>query len=64
MWGGGGGGGMSLFTACLLSWVKSSHQSRCHVSPTQDWINSMHSHIEDKHNRMLERTEPERRKAW
>ena len=27
---------LSLFTTCLPLWVKSSHQSRCHVSPTQE----------------------------
>ena len=27
---------LSLFTACLPLWVKSSRQSRCHVSPTQE----------------------------
>ena len=29
---------LSLFTACLPSWVKSSRQSRCHASPTQELI--------------------------
>ena len=29
---------LSLFTACLPLWVKSSHQCRCHVSPTQELI--------------------------
>ena len=29
---------LSLFTTCLLLWVKSSRQSRCHVSPTQELI--------------------------
>ena len=29
---------LSLFTACLPLWVKSSRQSRCHVSPTQELI--------------------------
>ena len=28
----------SLFTTCLSLWVKSSHQSHCHASPTQEWI--------------------------
>ncbi len=27
---------LSLFTACLPLWVKSSRQSRCHVSPTRE----------------------------
>ena len=27
---------LSLFTTCLPLWVKSSHQSRCHVSTTQE----------------------------
>ena len=27
---------LSLFTTCLPLWVKSSRQSRCHVSPTQE----------------------------
>ena len=27
---------LSLFTTCLPLWVNSSHQSRCHVSPTQE----------------------------
>ena len=27
-----------MFTTCLPLWVKSSHQSRCHVSPTQELI--------------------------
>ena len=27
---------LSLFTACLPLWVKSSRQSRCHMSPTQE----------------------------
>ena len=26
---------LSLLTTCLLLWVKSSRQSRCHMSPTQ-----------------------------
>ena len=29
---------LSLFTTCLPLWVKSSHQSRCHTSPTQELI--------------------------
>ena len=29
---------LSLFTTCLPLWVKSSRQSRCHVSPTQELI--------------------------
>ena len=29
---------LSLFTACLPLWVKSSRQSRCHASPTQELI--------------------------
>ena len=27
---------LSLFTTCLPLWVKSSHHSRCHASPTQE----------------------------
>ena len=27
---------LSLFTTCLPLWVKSSRQSRCHASPTQE----------------------------
>ena len=27
---------LSLFTTCLPLWVKSSHQNRCHGSPTQE----------------------------
>ena len=27
---------LSLFTTCLPLWVKSSHQCRCHASPTQE----------------------------
>ena len=29
---------LSLFTTCWPLWVKSSRQSRCHVSPTQELI--------------------------
>ena len=29
---------LSLFTTCLPLWVKSSHQCRCHASPTQELI--------------------------
>ena len=36
---------LSLFTACLPLWVKSSRQSRCHVSLTQEFE---HAFSEDK----------------
>ena len=32
---------LSLFTTCLPLWVKSSNQSRCHTSPTQELIASI-----------------------
>ena len=54
---------LSLFTTCLPLWVKSSHQSRCHVSPTQKLIASILRKQSRPIYGALKRKEPERRKA-
>ena len=53
---------LSLFTTCLPLWVKSSHQSRCHTSPTQELIACILRRQSSPIYGMLERTEPERKK--
>ena len=52
---------LSLFTACLPLWVKSSRQSRCHVSPTQELITCFLRRQSSPIYGVLERTEPERK---
>ena len=52
---------LSLFTACLPLWVKSSRQSRCHVSPTQELMASILRRQSSPIYGVLERTEPERK---
>ncbi len=51
------------FTTCLPLWVKSSRQSRCPVSPTQELIVCILRRQSRPIYRVLETTEPERRKA-
>ena len=53
---------LSLFTACLPLWVKSSHQRRCLVSPTQELIACILRRESSPIYGVLERTEPEKRK--
>ncbi len=53
---------LSLFTTCLPLWVKSSHQSRCHTSPTQELIACILRRQSSPIYGVLERTEPERKK--
>ena len=52
---------LSLFTACLSLWVKSSCQSRCHVSPTQEFRACILRRQSSPIYGVLERTEPERK---
>ena len=54
---------LSLFTTSLPLWVKSSHQSHCHVSPTQELIVCILRRQSSPIHGVLERSEPERRKA-
>ena len=54
---------LSLFTTCLPLWVKSSHQSRCHTSPTQELIACILRRQSSPIYGVLERTVPERKKA-
>ena len=54
---------LSLFTTCLPLWVKSSHQSRCHTSPTQELIACILRRQSSPIYGVLERTEPERKKS-
>ena len=54
---------LSLFTTCLPLWVKSSRQSRCHVSPTQELIARILRRQSSPIYGVLERTEPERGKT-
>ena len=54
---------LSLFTTCLLYWVKSSRQSRCHVHtgiPTQELIACIFRRQSSPIYGVLERTEQER----
>ena len=53
---------LSLFTACLPLWVKSSHQRRCLVSPTQELIACILRRQSSPIYGVLERIEPEKRK--
>ncbi len=53
---------LSLFTICLPLWVKSSHQSRCHTSPTQELIACILRRQSSPIYGVLDRTEPERKK--
>ena len=53
---------LSLFTTCLPLWVKSSHHSRCHTSPTQELIACILRRQSSPIYGVLERTEPERKK--
>ena len=53
---------LSLFTTCLPLWVKSSHQSRCHTSPTQELIACILRRQSSPIYGVLDRTEPERKK--
>ena len=53
---------LSLFTTCLPSWVKSSHQSRCHTSSTQELIACILRRQSSPIYGVLDRTEPERKK--
>ncbi len=55
---------LSLFTTRLPLWVKSSHQSHCHESPTQELIACILRRQSSAIYGVLERTEAERRKAW
>ena len=50
---------LSLFTTCLPLWVKSSHQSRCHTSPTQELIACILRRQSSPIYGVLEKTEPE-----
>ena len=52
---------LSLFTTCLPFWVKSSHQSYCHASPTQELIACILKRQSSPIYGVLERTEPERK---
>ena len=52
---------LSLFTTCLPLWVKSSRQSRCHASPTQELIACIFRRQSSPIYGVLERTEPERK---
>ena len=54
---------LSLFTTCLPLWVKSSRQSRCRTSPTQELIACILRRQSSPTYRVLERTEPERKKS-
>ena len=54
---------LSLFTTSLPLWVKSSHQSHWHVSPTQELIVCILRKQSSPIHGVLERSEPERRKA-
>ena len=54
---------LSLFTTSLPLWVKSSHQSHWHVSPTQELIVCILRRQSSPIHGVLERSEPERRKA-
>ena len=53
---------LSLFTICLPLWVKSSHQSRCHASPTQELTACILRRQSSPIYGVLERKEPEARK--
>ena len=53
---------LSLFTTCLPLWVKSSHQSRCHTSPTQELIACILRRQSSPIYGVLDRTEPEKKK--
>ena len=52
---------LSLFTTCLPLWVKSSRQSRCHVSPTQELMACILRRLSSPIYGVLERTEQERK---
>ena len=52
---------LSLFTACLPLWVKSSRQSRCHVSATQELIACILRRQSSPIYGVLVRTEQERK---
>ena len=52
---------LSLFTTCLPLWVKSSHQCRCHASPTQELIACILRRQGSPTYGVLERTEPQRK---
>ena len=52
---------LSLFTTCLPLWVKSSRQSRCHVSPTQELMACILRRQRSPIYGVLERTEQERK---
>ncbi len=52
---------LSLFTTCLPLWVKSSHQSCCHMSPTQELIACILRRQGSPTYGVLERTEPQRK---
>ena len=49
---------LSLFKTCLPLWVKSSRQSRCHVSPTQELMACILRRQGSSTYGVLERTEP------
>ena len=49
---------LSLFTTCLPLWVKSSHQSPCHVSPTEELMACILRKQISPIYAVLERTEP------
>ena len=51
---------LSLFTTCLPLWVKSSRQSRCHVSPTQELMACIFRRQSSPIYGVLEKTEQER----
>ena len=53
---------LSLFTTCLPLWVKSSHHSRCHTSPTQELKACILRRQSSPIYGVLDRTEPERKK--
>ena len=53
---------LSLFTTCSPLWVKSSHHSRCHTSPTQELIACILRRQSSPIYGVLDRTEPERKK--
>ena len=51
---------LSLFTTCLPLWVKSSRQSRCHVSPTQELMACILRRQSSPIYGVLDRTEQKR----
>ena len=52
---------LSLFTTCLPLWVKSSRQTRCHASPTQELMACILRREGSSSYGVLERTETERK---